>query len=112
MKNIKKYVISCIAVVFLILALIFAYVKISPFENETANALINASISRICGGVASLFAIILLGDSHLFKIKKTGLLHNILWCIPCGLVVLANFPFSSLIRGIAVIEHVQLIPLL
>ncbi|MBE7087933.1 MAG: CPBP family intramembrane metalloprotease [Clostridiales bacterium] len=111
MNKVTKRILFTCAVAFTLAAVVFSYLKITPLEDDTANKLLNEVIPRICGGVASVLAIFLLGHEHILKVKKQGFFINLLWCVPCFLVVFANFPFSAIIKGTAQIEHIELVPL-
>ncbi|MBO5328588.1 MAG: CPBP family intramembrane metalloprotease [Clostridia bacterium] len=113
-KNKKRLniILLIFAAALAVTALILSLVNITYSTDVQTQKLLSSSLIRACVGAASVLAIILTGGSSLLKIKKEGLLKNILWCVPCLLMALANFPFSALISRTATIERTDLIPLL
>lgn len=112
MKKNSKTVISLILIIFAVIALvIFDILKIQYTGDDSVNKLLNAVIPRLIAGVA-LLAIIIISDCKQILLPDIKALpKHLLWCVPCFLVVLANFPFTALIGGSAQITRGDLIPL-
>lgn len=70
--------------------------------------LLRGTLFRLCAGGAGVCIIFLCGYQKILKFSPRG----ILWCVPCFLVALVNFPYGALISGSAYIERVELLPLL
>lgn len=82
-------------------------IRLSP--DEQTNSLLKAVVPRAAVSVAAIVAMILMGYKRLLLPAGKGALKKYLWCLPCLLVALANFPFTALIGGVAVIERTDLI---
>lgn len=99
MNKALKYTISIILIAIAVAGFIlFEVVKIKMVDDTMVNSMLGRSIYYLA--IAGLFIWLqyLLGNSPYMSIKSlTG--KTALWCLPCLLVILANFPFSALIKG-------------
>ena len=76
--------------------------------DETTHKLLLDIIPRMTVGACLAFIVYALGYKILQPVsRKTP--RALLWCIPCFLVIVANFPFTALISGEAVIDRPDLI---
>lgn len=111
----KKNLQTAFSLIFIIIALIalivFELLDIVYTNDETLNALLNGIIPRLIAGIALLALTIILGCKKILLPDLKSLHNHLLWCIPCFLVVLANFPFTALIGGPAKILRTDLIAL-
>lgn len=109
----KKTYRDVLAIILVIAALsvlaVFDFCTLKLSDDQTLNKLINDVIPRICGGVLLFFVLILIEYKGVLIPEKENFFKNLLWCLPCYLVVLANFPFSALICGNATIDRADLI---
>lgn len=110
-KNANK-IFTAIALIFAVGAIVLSFINVNFSADEKTNSLINGSLVRLFAGVAAIAAIVITGYGDALKIKRENFLKNILWCLPCLLVAVANFPFTAILSGSAVVERVDLIPLL
>ncbi len=108
----KKNLTNTIPIILIILSvIIFIVFEVCNFkytDDETLNALLNGTIPRFAAGGALLTVLILLGCKKILKPEIKSLPKNLLWCIPCFLVVFANFPFAALITDSAKILRPEL----
>lgn len=110
MKLSKSYIfILILLVVCAAVLIVFNLPFIQLSEDETINKLLIDTIPRTVTGIALFVVLGLLGYRYLLKPVSKKLPAGLLWCIPCFLVILANFPFSALISGGAVLERTELI---
>ncbi|MGN0815026.1 MAG: CPBP family intramembrane glutamic endopeptidase [Candidatus Coproplasma sp.] len=112
MKRNFKTVISiailvCAAVVLLVLS--FTDIKFS--DDSVTSKLISDIISRGVTIFALVSAACLIDGKAILKPGKVNSPKLVLWCVPCVLVVLANFPYTALIGGGARIVRPELIAL-
>ena len=97
--------------VFLILcvgiAVAFGIPGLIPFADEELASLVRETVPRLAVGV---FLIVLMARGGYARVLKSRWkASHLLWSIPCLLVAIANFPFSALINGSAVIERLDLL---
>lgn len=112
MKKNLKIIISLILIALAIVALlIFDILKIQYTGDETLNKLLNATLPRLIAGGALLGIIIIFSCKQILVPDFKALPRHLLWCIPCFLVAIVNFPFTALIGGSAQILRSDLIPL-
>lgn len=112
MKLQKKDVGLLIVYIALIVALIVLnFIDISFTSDETANELIKNCLIRAVAGAFAIAVCYMFGYKRLLNPLVLNDKKSLLWCIPCLLVVAANFPFSALITGAAVIEKANLMGL-
>lgn len=95
----------------MIALIVFEFLDIAYTNDETLNALLDGVIPRLIAGGALLAVMIVLGCKKVLLPNFKDLPRQLLWCIPCFLVVLANFPFTALIGGSAKIVKDDLIAL-
>ncbi len=107
-KNLTNAIPIILIVLSVIIFIVFEVCNFKYTDDETLNALLNGTIPRFAAGGALLTVLILLGCKKILKPELKSLPGNLLWCIPCFLVVLANFPFSALITGSAEIVRAEL----
>lgn len=111
----KKNLLTAILIILILTAIaaliVFDLVHITYTGDETLNSLINAVIPRLIAGGALLAVLVYSGCKKILIPDFKSLPKYLLWCIPCFLVVLANFPFTALIGGSAKILRSELIPL-
>lgn len=101
-------VLIALLVVCCAVAVIFS-MDITLSEDETVNALLIATIPRLVTSVFLIVAIIQAGYHSMLHPKLSSWPHAMLWSIPCLLVALANFPFTALLSGEAVVERTDLL---
>lgn len=108
----KKNLTNTIPIILIILSvIIFIVFEVCNFkytDDEILNALLNGTIPRFAAGGALITVLILLGCKKILKPEIKSLPKNLLWCIPCFLVVFANFPFAALITDSAKILRPEL----
>jgi len=111
----KKKLQSAIPIILILIAIIalivFDILNIRYTDDETLNVLLNAIIPRLITGAALLGVMIMLGCKKVLLPDFKLLPKHLLWCIPCFLVVLANFPFTAVFGGSAKILRSDLIAL-
>lgn len=78
-------------------------------DDETLNKLLNDIVLRVAAVVAVTVFIALYGCRKIFTPPLKGFAANLLWCVPCFLVCIVNFPFTALIGGTAKILRTDLI---
>lgn len=110
-KNLQTAFSIILIIVALVALIVFEICKFSFTNDETLNALLNGIIPRLIAGFALLGVMIVLGIKNVLLPDFKSLPKALLWCIPCFLVVLANFPFTALIGGTAKILRTDLIAL-
>lgn len=111
-RNYKDILSVALLVVAAVVLIVFDFVDISYTSDKTANGLIAAIIPRAVVGVIITVIIALIGERKVLTPSLKRIHCDILWCLPCFLVVLANFPFTALIGGSATLERADLIWLL
>lgn len=110
MKNSRRDTIALIlAVAAIAVAAVFDAFPLSITENATANFLLSQFIPRLLSGLILVAVVILLGYKNVLLPDFKTLPKDLLWCIPCFLVAIVNFPFSALIKGTAEILETDLI---
>lgn len=110
MKKRAKYIAAGAVIVAAVVAmLIISLADVTFSANETANGLIKNCLTELCGAVCAVAVGCLICGKELFLVQKDGFGRSLLWCIPCLLCVLANFPFSALITKTTEVERGDLI---
>lgn len=94
----------CIAAV-----VIFSLPDLLPIADEQTERLLQDTVPRFSVALFLTVFMCFSGYQNYLTPPRRGLLRALLWCIPCFLVAAANFPFSALIRGAAVIERTDLL---
>ena len=104
-----------ILIIFLVIAMtatiVFSLPQIVLVADEIKNTLLKELFSRL---ILAAFVIYLIIYGKFVSLKPDfkNIGKHLLWMIPCFFVALANFPFSALISGRAVVERQDLIYLL
>ena len=109
MNKTLKHTIAVILVVLAVTGFIlFEVVKLKMVQDDTMNSMLGRSIYYLL--IAGLFIWLqyILGNSPYMSIKSLTY-KTALWCLPCLLVILANFPFGALIKGQVTINRLDLI---
>ena len=109
MNKTLKYTIAIILVILAVTGFIlFEVVKLKMVQDDTMNSMLGRSIYYLL--IAGLFIWLqyILGNSPYMSIKSLTY-KTALWCLPCLLVILANFPFGALIKGQVTINRLDLI---
>lgn len=109
MNKTLKYAIAIILVILAMTGFIlFEVVKLKMVQDDTMNSMLGRSIYYLL--IAGLFIWLqyILGNSPYMSIKSL-IGKTALWCLPCLLVILANFPFGALIKGQVTINRPDLI---
>lgn len=109
MNKALKYTISIILIAIAVTGFVlFEIVKIKMVSDDLINSMLGRSIYYLA--IAGLFIWLqfLIGDSPYMSIKSLTA-KAALWCLPCLLVVIANFPISALIKGSVTINRPDLI---
>lgn len=88
---------------------VFCYVQPDICADGATNSLVNDCIGRLAVAVALVIVSCVLGYGGVFINRSGNYLKDFLWCVPCILVVVVNFPFSALISGAAVIERYDIL---
>ena len=103
-----------ILIIFLVIAatltIVFDLPQLVLVADETKNILLKELFSRLILA-AFIIYLVIYGKFASLKPNFKNMLRNLLWMIPCFLVALANFPFSALINGTAIVERKDLIHL-
>ena len=97
-KDIRNIIEIAVILLFCALTLALDYIKIDYVPHELRNKYISKIIQQGCGGVAAIFLIFRL------KIRLFGKPQHLLYLIPCLLIAVDNFQFSSYFNG-----HMELI---
>lgn len=91
--------------------IVFELLNIAYTDDGSLNSLLNGIIPRLIAGIALLAVTVILGCKSILPPDFKILHKQLVWYIPCFLVVFANFPFSALISGSAKIIRTDLIAL-
>ena len=106
-KNYGEYAALILLLIMAAVAIIFEAVPITYCTDKTKDALLEDTVPRlIMGALLTVILILLDGKRYLTPHNDLG---QLVWCIPCLLVALANFPYSALISGAATIQRADLI---
>lgn len=89
--------------------IIVYFVPLRFSADETADRLWREMLPRAALGIVLFVLVLLFGYKNIFALKKEGAAKDLLWCLPCLAVALANFPYSALIAGTATIIRTDLI---
>ena len=106
MNKTLKLVISFVLVAVAVTCFIVfecAHVKITP-DNEVLNLLLTGIIYHLAVCAAIIWFILFITPIHYLNFKNTTL-KGLLWCLPCLLVALVNFPYFGLIKGDVTIQY-------
>ncbi len=107
---IRRAALFALFAVCLVSIVLFSVPGLIPFSDETAGKLTSETVPRLA---VALFVGALLCAEGQRSVLLPGRpsAGELLWLLPCLLVALANFPYSALIGGSAVIERSDLVPL-
>ena len=109
MSKTLKYTITIILVALAVTGFIlFEIVHLKIVEDDLVNSMLGRTIYYLAIGGLFIWLQYILGNSPYMSIK-TLTAKRALWCLPCLLVILANFPFSALIRGTLTVNRPDLI---
>ena len=89
------------------IAVAFGLPNLIPYSDKALGNLVKDTVPRLAICIFMVVLIVTRGYARTFKPKWRAPL--LLWCLPCFLVAIVNFPFSALIRGEAVIARVDLL---
>lgn len=110
LKNNYKEIISLTLIIAAAALMIAAdYVNVKFTGDEAFDRMLKDVILRFVTGGVFTAVIMLLGTKSMLAPEFGLLPKQFLWCIPCILVVLANFPYSALISGAAEITRADLV---
>lgn len=112
MSKTLKYIITIVLVALSVTAFILfeaIHIDIIPNDYE-ANKLLTGIIYHLVIGGLLLWLIYIVGNTSFLSWKDTTS-KKVLWCLPCLLVALVNFPFASLISGEMHITRMDLMAL-
>ena len=112
MNKTLKYIITIVLVALSVTAFILfeaIHIDIIPNDYE-ANKLLTGIIYHLVIGGLLLWLIYIVGNTSFLSWKKTTS-KKLLWCLPCLLVALINFPFASVISGEMTITRMDLMVL-
>ncbi|HBN12323.1 MAG TPA: hypothetical protein DD415_01760 [Clostridiales bacterium] len=109
-KNNCKEIIS-LTLIFVAAALMIAadFVDIKFTGDKAFDDMLKDVILRLVTGGVFTAVIALIGARAMLIPKLRLLPKQLLWCLPCIFVVLANFPYSALISGAAQITRADLV---
>ncbi len=100
-KDIRNIVEIALILLFCGLTLALDYIKIDYVSHELRNKYISKIVQQGCGFIAAILLMIRL-DIHLF-----GKPQHLLYLIPCLLIAIDNFQFSSYFNGHMELVHNQ-----
>ena len=92
-KQLRNIVEIVIILLFCSLTLLFDYIKIDYVEHELRNKYISKIIQQTCGGIAAILLMLRL------NIRLFGKPQHFLYMIPCLIIAIDNFQFSSYFNG-------------
>lgn len=100
MNKTLKYIITIVLVALSVTAFVlFEAIHIDIISDDyEANKLLTSVIYHLVIGALLLWLIYLVGNTPYISWKGTTF-KKLLWCLPCLLVAIVNFPFASLITG-------------
>lgn len=107
-----KYIITIVLAALAVTAFVLfeaIHIEIFPDDYEL-NKLLTSIIYYFVMGALLLWIIYIVGNTPYMSWKGTTS-KMLLWCLPCLLVALVNFPFASLIMGEMHIDRMDLMPL-
>lgn len=109
MNKVLKYTITILLIALAVTGFIlFEVVHIELVKDEDANPLLGRAIYYLAIGGLFIWLQFILGNAPYMSIKSlTG--RAALWCLPCLLVIIANFPFSAIAKGDVTITRPDLI---
>ena len=105
-KRIQTLIEIVVILVFCVLTLVLDYVKISYVDHELRNKYISKIIQQSCGGIAAIVLMYRLG------IQLFGKPQHLLYMIPCLIIAVDNFQFSSFFHGNMQLVHGEAIDII
>lgn len=108
-KKRTTYIAAAVAAVCAAIFLIIYFAPLQFSSDPVCDGLWRDVLPRVALTVAVMAVAALCGYGGFFKISRGDAARNILWCLPCFAVALANFPYSALASGSAVIDRPDLI---
>jgi hypothetical protein len=109
MKKYGYWVILALIVLAIAAMIVLQVLNITYSSDGVTNTLVSAIIPRLVCGIVFLVVIFFFDKKILLFTRSTW--GKLIWCIPCLIVALVNFPFSALLSGSATIERADLVPL-
>ena len=109
MNKIIKYAITIVLIALAVTSFIlFEAMHLTLVPNDPImDALLGRTIYHLAITVLFVWLLYLIGNAPYASFKDTNR-KTLLWCLPCLLVALANFPISALIKGEVAITRVDL----
>ena len=107
-KPLKITIAIILAVIAITGYILFEIVHLKMVDDEVMNSMLGRAIYYFAIGLLFIWLQYLIGNSPYMSIKTLNG-KKALWCLPCLLVILANFPFSALIKGTLTINRPDLI---
>lgn len=92
-------------------AVVFGVPSFINYGDERLSRLVCDGAPRFAVAVAVAAVIVRSGRGAALEFKPRDLPRALLWCLPCFAVAFANFPYTALAHGDAVIERADLIGL-
>ena len=110
MKFNRKTIVAAIFFIVVIAALfVFNFIKIDFTSDAEADKLIQSCIMRLLCSFFALGACCFYGIKHIINPLKANGVRSVLWCLPCLMVALANFPYTALLSKSAAVDRTDLI---
>lgn len=91
------------------LLIVFELMEINFTGDRLKDGMLKELLTRLPTGVIFTVITILLGNGKFFIPSFKDFRKRLLWCLPCILVVLANFPWYAVISGGARVERTDLV---
>ena len=107
-KPLKITIAIILAVIAVTGYILFEIVHLKMANDEVMNSMLGRTIYYFAIGLLFIWLQYLIGNSPYMSIKTLDG-KKALWCLPCLLVILANFPFSALIKSTLTINRPDLI---
>lgn len=105
-KRIRNLIEIAVILIFCVLTLVLDYVKISYVDHELRNKYISKIIQQSCGAIAAILLMYRLG------IQLFGKPQHLLYMIPCLIIAVDNFQFSSYFHGNMQLVHGEAVDIL
>ena len=111
-KTVKKTytVIAVAALALCVAAIILYYLPSFAYTDDVKQSdLIGDTLIRLFAVVFLVCVLLAGGEGGVLRPRLKGLTTTLLVCLPCFFVAIVNFPFSALVKGVAVVERGDLI---
>lgn len=105
-KRVQNIIEIVVILLFCALTLLFDYIKINYVEHELRNKYISKIIQQGCGGMAAILLM------YRLNIRLFGKPQNFLYMIPCLIIAIDNFQFSSYFNGRFELVHGEAIDII